>query len=92
MSEMRKIAVFWHKTSARGTNFYSGKLDAEAVTSALAGGETSILLFKSKNGGGKRPDLELFAVPPYDSRERRDEPRRDSRVDDADEQGFGELP
>jgi len=90
--DMRKIGALWKKTSAKGTSFYSGKLDAEAVKSALAGGEVSLLLFKSKNAGGKRPDLELFAVPPYDGARRDEQPRRASRVDDVDDQGYGDLP
>lgn len=88
MGDMRKIGVLWHKTSAKGTPFYSGKLDAEAVKSALAGDETQLLLFKSKNAGDRRPDLELFAVPAHDRREARE--TRPSRVDDAD--GYGDLP
>lgn len=93
MSEkMRKVGAFWHKTSQKGTNFYSGKLDAQAVKDALAAGETSLLLFKSKNPGGKRPDLEMFAVPPYEKRddEREHDQRRPSRDSDAD--GYGDLP
>ena len=31
MGEMRKIGVLWAKTSAKGTKFYSGKLDAEGT-------------------------------------------------------------
>jgi hypothetical protein len=91
MGDMRKIGALWAKTSDKGTKFYSGKLDAEAVKSALAGGETRLLLFKSKNGGGKRPDLELFAAPERSDRER-PEPRRESRVDNIDDNGFGDLP
>lgn len=87
--DLRKIAAFWKKDGKNGT-FYSGKLDAEAVKTALAGDETRLLLFKAKNGGGKRPDLELFAAPA--SERRSDEPRRESRVDNPDDQGYGDLP
>lgn len=88
-SDLKKIAALWHKTSAKGTNFYSGKLDAEAVKSALAGGDTSLLLFKVKNKRDRGPDLELFVAPQRDTRQQA-EPRP-SRVDRADDD-FGELP
>lgn len=92
MSDMRRVGAFWSKTSAKGTKFYSGKIDPEAMKAALAVGETRLLLFKAKNGGGKKPDLELFAVPPSNGRyDRSDPPPRDNRKADLDNE-YGDLP
>lgn len=85
-SDLRKIGALWKNTSKKtGGTFYSGKLDTEAVKSALAGDEVRLLLFPVKNKRGSGPDVELFAAP--DTR-RETSPSRDSRVDDIDDVSF----
>ncbi len=86
MSDLRKIGALWRKTSQKnGGTFYSGKLDAEAVKSALAGDEVRLLLFPVKNKRENGPDVELFAAP--DTR-REHASTRSSRVDDIDDVSF----
>lgn len=85
-SDIRKIGALWKKTSQKsGGTFYSGKLDAEAVKSALAGDEVRLLLFPVKNKRENGPDVELFAAP--DTR-REAAPTRASRVDDIEDIRF----
>jgi hypothetical protein len=86
VSDLRKIGALWRNISkSTGGTFYSGKLDAEAVKSALAGDEVRLLLFPVKNKRENGPDVELFAAP--DTR-REATPARASRVDDIDDVRF----
>lgn len=80
-ADLRKIAALWKKDGKNGT-FYSGKLNAEEVKSALAGDEVRLLLFKVKNKRERGPDVELFCAP--------DEPR--GAKPPTDDDGFGDLP
>ena len=63
MSDLRKIAALWPKTSKNGTTFYSGAFDIEAVRAALTAGETGLLMFPVKTKRERGPDLELFVAP-----------------------------
>ena len=91
MGDLRKVGALWKKEGKNGT-FYSGKLDAEAVKSALVGDETRLLLFKTKNPGGKKPDLELFCVPANETRHVRDEDHGHGEPSRATDDGYGDLP
>lgn len=90
MSDLQKIGALWRKQGKNGT-FYSGQLDAEKVKSALAGGDSRLLLFPVKTKREKGPDVELFIAPDRDPSER-STATRPSRVDSLDDQGFGDLP
>lgn len=63
MSDLRKVASLWRKTGKNGNTFYSGELDAKEMKSALAGGETRLLLFAANQKLGRGPDIELFTAP-----------------------------
>lgn len=79
-SDLRKVGALWKKDGAKGT-FYAGKLDAEAMKSALVGSETSLLIFPVRNKKNPRqPDIEIFCAP---ERERGE--RTTARSDDADD-------
>lgn len=98
-SDVRKVGALWRKTGKKGNTFYSGKLDAAAMKSALVGDETTLMLFPVKDKRGKGPDVELFCVPNRDTRESRHVPADEigrSKPHDkpaaSEFDDFGDLP
>jgi len=88
-SDLRKVGALWAKEGKNG-EFFSGTLDAEAVKSALAGGETRLLLFPVRQRRERGPAYELFCVPDDRGGQRVDRmttpaQARPSRVDNADD-------
>lgn len=76
MGDLRKVGAMWKKEGAKGT-FYAGKLDADAMKSALVGAETSLLMFPVRNKKNDRqPDVEIFCAPAREGG-RRAEPESD---------------
>ena len=84
MSDLRKVGALWKKEGGKG-EYFSGTLDAEAVKSALAGDETRLLIFPTRNRHGKMPDFEIFSAPNEGwsrSAQAESPRRRDTQLDD----------
>lgn len=62
-SDFRKCGALWAKQNAKG-EYFSGKVDAEALSVALASGETQLFIFPVRQKRERGPDFELFTAPP----------------------------
>lgn len=80
MGDLRKVGALWKKQGKNGT-FYSGKLNAAEMKSALVGDEVRLLLFPVRNKRDRSPDVELFCAP--------DTRRQPSAASDADSEWDG---
>lgn len=87
-SDFRKVGALWRKTGKSGKTFYSGKLDAAAMKSALVGDETTLMLFPVRDKRGKGPDVELFCVPSRPREEPMSTATERAEFDDSDDIPF----
>lgn len=80
----RELGALWVRVSANGTRYMTGKI-----------GNEDVVVFENKNKKGKAPDYRVMRSEPRDGQssgtrklDTREEDRRPSRVDDADDIAF----